>query len=217
MNPLYFSKTLSAGSANAIALSQTPLGASNLTLNGASVSGGVATFAAQRQVSIAGNGNDSGITYTVYGSADGIPTLQETVTGGNASPYAVATTQSFKTVTRIAVSGATAAAVTAGTNGVGSTPWKIVNWHVTPINIGLAVLVTGTVNYTVEYTYEDPSGTYPNPSGAFPTPFPVSALASKSTALDSNIIIPVAAIRLTINSGTGTAQLVVLQADISGA
>jgi hypothetical protein len=215
MNPLYVQYSLTGASANAIALTQTPLGAGNLTINGASAAGGVATLDTARRVLITGNGNDGAISYTVYGTTQGGSALQEIVAGGNASPYTVSTTQDFKTITRIAVSGATAAAITAGTSSIGSSPWKLVNWHVTPINIGLAVIVTGTVNYTVEYTYSDPTNTYPDPLG-FPVPFSVSALASKATTLDSNIIIPVAAVRLTINSGTGSAELIILQAGISG-
>ena len=215
MQPLYVAKSLTGASANSIATTQTPGGAGNLTLNGSTVSGGVATLDTQRQVLITGNGNDLAVTFTVYGTIQGGTAIHETVAGGNASPYTVATTQSFLTVTRIAVSAATAGAVTAGTNGVGSSPWKLTNWHISPINIGLAVIVTGTVNYTVEYTYSDPTNTYPDPDG-FPVPFPVTSLASKTATADSNIIIPVAAVRLTINSGTGSAELIILQAGIAG-
>lgn len=215
--PRYISKTLTAGSATAIAASQTPTGAGNLTLTANPV-----VLSTHRQVSIAGNGNDSGITFTVTGTTFGGAVLSETVTGGNATPYAVTTVNMFKTVTNVAVSGATAAAVTVGTNGVGTTEWLIVNWHVTPINIGLCVVVTGTANYTVQYCYDDPSGppfpdgTYPNPTGAYPTPFNHSVLAAQSTTKDGSITTPVSAIRLQINSGTGTAQMIFLQADLSG-
>jgi len=215
-NPRYISKTLATADDNGIAESQTPLGAGNLTLNGALVTNGVAVFDTERQVAIIGNGNDSALTYTVYGTAEGGAVISEAVTGGNASPYTVATNQSFLTVTRISVSGATAAAIIAGTDGVGATPWQIVNWHISPINIGIAVIVTGTVNYTVQYTYDDPSGTYPNPTSTFPTAFDHPILNAQTATADSSISLPVAAIRLTNNSGTGTAQMVFVQGGIEG-
>lgn len=97
--------------------------------------------------------------------------------------------------------------------GVGTSDWQIVNWDLTPINIGIGVIVSGTVTYSVEYTLQDPSGTYP---GGTPTAFSLSALASKTATLDGSIITPVAAIRLNVTAGTGTAQMCFLQAGIEG-
>lgn len=100
---------------------------------------------------------------------------------------------------------------------VGSSDWQIVNWDISPINLGIAVIATGTVNYSLEYTYEDPSGTYRNPVSGTPTAFPLTALASKTATLEGSITFPIAAWRLTINSVTGgSAQAVVIQAGIQG-
>lgn len=207
--PRYISKTLVAASVNNIATSQTPLGAGNLTLNGSTVSGGVAILDTQRQVLITQAADESGHTFTVYGTDDNGVAISEAVAGSAGA--SVHTTLSFKAVTRVAISAAATGAVQVGTNGVGMTPWQIVNWDISPVNIGLATVVMGTVNYTVQYTYEDPSGTYPNPSGLAPTPFTITALAAKTATLDSNIVVPVAAVQLQINSGTGSVTLVILQ------
>lgn len=99
--------------------------------------------------------------------------------------------------------------------GAGSSGWQIANTNISPAIFGIAVIVSGTVTYTFEYTYEDPSGTYPNPSGAALTAFPLTALTSKSANLDSSITFPIAAWRITVTSGTGTVQAVVIQAGIA--
>lgn len=212
MQPTYIVKQLAAASANGIAHSQTPLAAGNLTLTSSTV-----TLDTQRRVLITGNGNDSAVTFTVYGAGDDGVAFSEDVAGGNATPYTVVTTQDFLTITRVAVSAATAGAVTVGTNGVGSSQWQIPNWHITPFNISLGCIVgTGTVNYTVQVTYQDVSRTYTDPNATFVTAFNHSTLASKTADLDGSITDPVAAYRITVNSGTDPVELVSIQAGIAG-
>lgn len=102
--------------ANNICASQSPGGAGNLTINGALANGGVAYLGQPTQVYITSAGDDSGVTFTVYGTSfsdnGGVFGQVETVTGANAS--VVQTANKFWTVTRVAISGASAAAVTVG-------------------------------------------------------------------------------------------------------
>ena len=121
--------------ANGIATAQTPTAAGNLTLDGAltatingnsvyapSVSGTAATAdgAWARKIGITSDGDDSGVTFTVYGTDVNGKALSETITGPNAG--AVYTTDgtatNFKTVTRIAISAAGTGNITAGTAAV---------------------------------------------------------------------------------------------------
>lgn len=106
---------------DSICQSQSPSGSGNLLINGVSARAGIAYLAAPRNVVITSAGDDTGITFTVYGTmynANGSGPaygVVETVTGADTG---VAVTSSvFATVTRIAVSGASAAAVTVGMNG----------------------------------------------------------------------------------------------------
>src|SRR5579875_2257412 len=115
-----FTKTMAAGSANGIAQSQSLAGAGNLVLNGATVSGGVATLDTQRRVILTSSGNDSGLTWTVYGTNDTGQAIVDRFAGANAA--AAVSNFDFTMVTRIAGSGATAGTVTAGTNSTGSSP-----------------------------------------------------------------------------------------------
>ncbi len=108
-------------SATNIAAAQAVAGAADLTLNGSTVASGVAQLGTPRSISITSSGNDSGITFTVYGAvalspaAGGYAYGSATVTGSNTSVVSTATR--FLTVTRVASSGAAAANVSVGTNG----------------------------------------------------------------------------------------------------
>lgn len=98
-----------------ICLAQTASGAGNLTLNGALVSGGVARVF-NKAIQIVSAGDDTGVTFTIYGiGPDGYSSQMATVTGSDTS--VVATTEIFYSISRISVDGATADDVTVGTNG----------------------------------------------------------------------------------------------------
>jgi hypothetical protein len=199
---------LAAAAANNVAASQSP-GAGAITLNGSRVSGGVATLDVARRVIVTSGGNDTGITFTVTGTNRSGTPLTETITG--ASGAAASTTQDFKTVTSVTHTGSVATTVTVGTSGVASSQWYYVDREVSPVNLGIAVVVAGTINYTVEYTLDDPN----NPlTATFPTVFSLLALAAQTTTKDSSITTPITAIRLTQNSFTapGTATMIVAQA-----
>jgi hypothetical protein len=172
----------------------------------------VATLDTQRQILF--TGNDTGVNFTIVGTDEDGATITEVVAGTGTTATSV---RSYKTVTRITTSAAMANATTVGTNGVGDSQWQIVNRDVTPMNFGLAVVASGTVNFTVSYTYDDPSLTYRNPLGSPPNSFDLAALAAKAATTDAGsgtITWPIAALRLRINSGTGTAVLAIIQAGV---
>lgn len=204
---------LAAASANNIAQSQSLAAAGLLTINGSAATGGVATLDVQRKVLITSAGNDSGITFIVSGTNNDNNPFSETVTGGNA--VAVATTQDFKTVTSVRGSGATASTVTVGTNGVASSKWFPVDLGRNPINIGHRFRVSGTVNYTLELTMDDPNNIinaspvqikdryvpqntlYNNPPQSFNDLTVAGEVASQSYLMS----FPCFAWRVTVNSG----------------
>jgi len=213
MQPFYLVKALSGAAVSGIATSQTVSSAGTITLNGSTVVGGAAVLDTQRRVVISSQGNDSGTNFTVYGTRQGGNVISETVAGTSAG--AAVTTQDFATVTAISTTNSTANTVFVGENTTGSTPWWLVNWHATsPINIGIGVVTSGTVVYSIEYTYDDVTGTYPNPSFTFPQTFILSLLSALSAKADSNMVTPVGAIRLTVLSGTGSATATIIQSSI---
>ena len=210
---IVFTKSLGAASANGIATSQSP-GAAALTLTANPVVIDTATAnnsAIGRRVILLSGGNDSSINFLITGTVASGAVVTDTVVGTNGG-----TAQSnldFVTVSNIIGSGAIASTIVVGTNGVGSSEWKTWNWMVDPpLNIGYAVeLVSGAVNYTVQYTYDDPN----NLMGGVTTPlaFNTILLAQTATA-DSTLSTPFIATRVLINSGTGIIRVRTVQAGI---
>ena len=130
----YFQEPTAADT-DGICASQTTSAAANMTLNGAltatingnsvyapSVSGTAATAdgAWARKIGITSDGNDSGITFTITGTDVNGKALSETVTGPNSTTvYSTnSTAANFKSVTKIATSGATTGNITIGTAAV---------------------------------------------------------------------------------------------------
>ena len=131
----YFQEPAAADT-NGICASQTTSAAANLTLNGAlcatvngnsiyapalgSVLATTADGAWARKIGITSSGNDSGITFTVTGTDVDGKALSETITGPNAGTVYTtnSTAANFKSVTKIATSGATTGNITVGTAAV---------------------------------------------------------------------------------------------------
>lgn len=145
---------LASASANNIATSQTVSGAGSVSLDGALVTDGVAYLDTPRQVKISSAGNDTGITFTVTGTTFGNVSVSQTVTGTSGS--SVSTTVDFSTVTSITTSGSTSASgITVGTNGVAGSRWvRFDSWANN--NTAIQCNVTGTANYTIQVTMDDP-------------------------------------------------------------
>lgn len=211
MRPIYVTVQLDTADADGIAQAQQLVGAGDLVLNGALVSGGVATLDAQRRVYLDSAGNLSGVTFTVYGTDNQGHSISESLVGPNTTP--VNTLLDFLTVTRIAASAAVGTNVTAGTGALGSSAPIPVDQYLTPTNIGLGVTVSGTVNFTVQHTFDDifAAGDY----GPF-TWFDHPTIDGDTADVDGNYAAPPRAIRLLMNSGTGTATLAVIQAGATG-
>ena len=83
--------------------------------------------------------------------------------------------------------------------------------YISPFNVGFGVVVSSTVDYTVEHTFDNVLTT------TNPTWFPHSTIDGLAINADGNYAFPVAGIRLTVNSGGGTATLTVIQAGLVGA
>jgi hypothetical protein len=201
-----------AASANNIALSQSP-GAGAITLNGALVTGGVAILDAARRILFTSGTSDVGITFTVVGTNSSGSPMTETIQGGATT---ASTTQDFKTVSSVTHSGSVAGTLTIGTSGVGSGNWLNIDTNADPVNATLAVVVAGTINYSVEFTLDDPNALA---AGVFPTPLTTStimpaALVGATNNQSGLLVTPVWGVRLTQNSFTfpGTAILTMIQA-----
>jgi hypothetical protein len=194
---------LTASDNNGIAEAQIPVAAQNLTLNGALVVGGIAVLDTPRRVIITSAGDDSARTFTITGTTFSGQVVSDTIQGTNAS---VSTSNvDFKTVTQIAISGSSASTVIAGTGSSAGSRWvRLDSWANAETSIQCNA--SGTVNYTVQVTMDDPNDPI--------NPVAVSAV----TWLNTNDSDAVAAIgdvytnfqfsptyaRVLLNSGTGS-------------
>ena len=97
--------------------------------------------------------------------------------------------------------------------GVGDSNVYPVDNYISPSNMGLAVVVSGTITYKVQYTFDDvfAKGYTPASGNWFDHP-----TLTGSASLNSNIAYPVTGIRLSTSAGTGTATLTIIQAGGGG-
>jgi hypothetical protein len=194
---------LASASATNIRTASSIAGSGAVTLNGTTVSGGVATLDTQRRVLFTSAGNDSGITFTISGTNNNKDLISETLTGGNAT--GVYTVLDYKTVTSVTASGASAGNVSIGTNGIAGSPWVMLDPWADP-TVSIQINVSGTANYTVQQTLDDPND-------------PMNAVSAASVtwinSADTNVVGATAAAqsnynfvprytRILLNSGSGT-------------
>lgn len=222
MNLRTFILTPVVGVANSIAVSQTTGGATNLVLNGALVSGGVATFAVPRKITITSTGNLSAVTFTVtgtdrYGNAQSIA-----IAGPNNNT--VSTSQDFATVTQVAVSAAVGTGVTVGTSTVTSTPWYVGDWHHNaPIFLHITLSAGASMTYTVEQTATNLNdGSIPMPARLIQAQNPIvenstdTTVVGASTSQITNFIVAPPGSRVTINTYTSGTLTVTFAATSGG-
>lgn len=83
--------------------------------------------------------------------------------------------------------------------------------YISPFNATAAVLVSGSLTYTVEYTHDDVFA--PDFDSATANWTPIAGLSGQTASADENIAFPVAAVRLRVSAYTsGSATLTLTQA-----
>lgn len=88
-------------------------------------------------------------------------------------------------------------------------PIYVPNAEITPFNVALNVTVDGTVDFDVEYTFDDVFATGYNPALGEWTIHPT---VNGTDSIDGNIAYPVTGIRIVLNSGTGSVVFTIIQA-----
>lgn len=194
---------LAAAVATGISTSASGTAGTSLLINGSLATGGVATLdsgGAARRVIITSAGNDSTNSFTITGT-DRYGRPQSEVLAGANTPTVVQSVKDYLTVTKIVPTNNTAAAVTAGTNGVGSSGAYIVDWVPNGNLIQAAISLVGTGNATIQEAVDDNAPAWDENANPF-TWFNDATLASISTNTMHTLAGPFTAVRLLINSGT---------------
>lgn len=86
-------------------------------------------------------------------------------------------------------------------SAAGPTPPVALDTYQTPFSVGIGATVTGTLTYSVEYTYADVLGSN-GPAVTNPTWFPLAALAAKTANADGVLNTPVTAVRVNVTAFT---------------
>lgn len=241
MNPVRIALVTAAASANNIALSQTPVSGTALTLNGSTVSGGVATLDVARRVLLTFGNEASNRTLVITGTDRSGNVQSETLTVASGASGTVGTLRDFLTVTSVLpLGGGWTAAVTLGTNAIASTPWVIREWgQLGKMGVLISIPASGPT-CQLECTLDDPNavqevtpfGASPEPQSAVP---PLISIAPASEAVFNPLTgaaigatgwlgltsatggaigafdVPVFAVRMTQTAGSGTSVFYMIE------
>jgi hypothetical protein len=186
---------------NYIATAQSPLAAGFLTLVASSI-------VPPRFVTITSIGDDSGLTFTITGVGPNNERQTETVTGPNAAT--ATSTKTYSMVESVYVDGATDGNVEVGVTQSGYSQWIPMDIYTPNQVTTISASVSGTVNYSIEYTNEDPFDhsfahlvvAHPAAGGAF---------TNASTSQTHFTTTLMRAVRYKINSGSGSIRLTITQ------
>jgi hypothetical protein len=205
---------LASASANAICLSQTPSGAGALTINGAKAvtTNGVTTAVLDNPRRVLITTTDTTHTFTITGLTTAGAIISESFLV-SAATYSQL---DYSVVTSITISGAATGAVTVGTNGIASTSWVRLDEYA-QAQVAIQCNVTGTVNYTVQSTLDDPnSPTSPvTPSAVtWVSTSDTSAVGATATVQTNFAYLPIYA-RVLLNSGSGSVTTTFNQAGVA--
>jgi len=136
----------------------TSVATGTVTLNGSLYSSatGIATLDQPRRVLFTSSGNDTGITFTVYGTDWNNMPVSEVVTGANATT--TYTVYDFKTVTSVVASGASAGTVSIGTNAIASSRPVFLDLYAdSSIYIQTDTNGSSAITYTIQISGDNPN------------------------------------------------------------
>lgn len=89
----------------------------------------------------------------------------------------------------------------------------VLDHYISPFATTLSVLVDGTVNYTVQYTFDRVFEDGYTPASGNWVDHP--SLTTQTATKDSNLAYPATAVRIVLNSGSGSVRFTVIQAGIA--
>lgn len=164
-----------------------------------------ATLDQPRRVLLTFGADETGNSAIVTGTDRYGNPIYEVVAGANATT--ASTVQDFATVTSIYFNAAAAGTIIAGTSGVAASDWvRFDDW--TQNMLSIQADVTGTVNYTIQSTLDDPNSPTDPVATADVTWFDSNDanLVGETVARQSNTQIMPTYARILLNSGNGSVR-----------
>lgn len=214
MLPKTFTKSLTAASANCVALSQSVAVGGSAIINGASAAAGAFTLDTQRRLIITSSGNDTGKTAVISGNRGTGQPVNEVLALTNAGVAVSAL--DYSSGGKVVFPAGTVGNVTIGTDTIGSTDWAVPNYNISPFSLDITMQLAGSVTWAFETTNDlnfwDPPKA---PSVATPEPNVNVVVAATTVAQGITLSAPVTGYRFTISSGVGTLTAQAMQAGIT--
>ena len=205
MRPISFTRSQPTANIASIVTAQSLSVSGAITLDGALVSNGVATLTVPA-VLIAYSQASSTINFVVTGTGPAgqsqVETLAVTASGNLTGSL------SFATVTQITASAAAASTISIGNGVPGYTAWIPLDIYTPNQVTNISAKKSGTVNYSVEYTNEDPFNTSIQ---QLAVPHPNASLTNSTSDETQFTTTLMRAVRLKINSGDGSVRFTVVQ------
>jgi len=186
--------------ADGLCASQTPGAAGALDLDGALIVGGAWSSSIGQLVTITADGDESARTFTVTGTDYNGYAITEDIAGPNATTGTGAVY--FYGITEISVDDATADALTVGFAGGAVSPPFTVNYKMPDFKAALGVDVSGTINWTIQYTFDDVFATAWRENTGDWDNHDDSNLVSQTVDRSGNYAYPPVATRIKVNSVT---------------
>lgn len=90
--------------------------------------------------------------------------------------------------------------------GVGTSAWLPFDNACSPFNVSVACLVSGTATYTVQYTFDNVA------RGDTARSFNHPDMTAQTISKDSNFMFPVMGARVDVTAGSGTVEMITIQA-----
>lgn len=205
MRPISFTRSQPAADADSVAAVQLLNASGAITLNGSLAVGGVATLTVPAYVT-AFSEKSATVNFIVTGTAPS--GAQQVETLAISASGTVTGALSFATVTRVFADAPTSATISIGNAITGYTGWIPLDIYTPNQVTTISAKTSGTVNYSVEYTNEDPFDTSIQQMAV---PHPVASLTAASTDQTQFTTTLMRAVRLKINSGSGSVRFTVVQ------
>jgi hypothetical protein len=204
MRPISFTRSQPAADADSVAAVQLNNSAV-VAINGSLAVGGVATLTVPAYLTVFSE-KSATVNFIVTGTAPSGASQVETL--AVSASGTVTGALSFATVTRVLSDAPTSATITIGNAIPGYTGWIPMDIYTPNQVTTISAKTSGTVNYSVEYTNEDPFDTsivqmaVPHPNAS------LTAATGDETQFTTTLM---RAVRLKINSGSGSVRFTVVQ------
>lgn len=205
MRPISFTRSQPAADGDSIVSAQSLNVSGAITLDGSLVVSGVATLTVPAYLTVFSE-KSATVSFAVTGTRPGGGTQTETI--ALTASGTVTGSLAFATVTSIVADAPTSATISVGNAVTGYTDWIPLDIYTPNQVTNISAKTSGTVNYSVEYTNEDP---FDREIQQLSVPHPNASLTAASGDETQFTTTLMRAVRLKINSGSGSVRFTCVQ------